>query len=393
MSVYIFTGPTLTPAEAGRELTAVYLPPVSQSDVYRVALRRPRAIGIIDGYFQGVPSVWHKEILWAMSQGVHVYGAASMGALRAAELAQFGMVGIGRIFTAYQQGELEDDDEVAVRHGQAGVNYAPVSEAMVNIRFTLLEAERQGAIAAATREKLIALGKNLFHYQRGYDRLLQEGVQQRLPAEELAALRSWLPTGAINQKRLDAVAMLRALREFLAQDPAPQQTPYSFEATSAWEKIRIPVVPVETATATAWLPLDELLDELRLAGLRVSGEQETRLQALAMLDEPLFIDHLVDYLKTFGDYERLAVRALAKQRTLAGLGVLRPSLDELPLDRKALLAWHGERRPSPSPEGPEDWSRQLGFADVGAFYRALAGEYLYSTHCDSAIPDNDDYTN
>ena len=40
-----------------------------------------RRIGIIDGHFGNVPSVWHKEILFALSKGVEVSGAASMGAL------------------------------------------------------------------------------------------------------------------------------------------------------------------------------------------------------------------------------------------------------------------------------------------------------------------------
>ena len=93
MTAYVFTGPTLSPEEARAVWDINYLPPAAHGDVYRVALRRPTAIGIIDGYFEGVPSVWHKEILWAMSQGTHVFGSASMGALRAAELDRFGMTG------------------------------------------------------------------------------------------------------------------------------------------------------------------------------------------------------------------------------------------------------------------------------------------------------------
>ena len=80
MNIYVFTGPTLRPQEGQKELDAIYLPPVSQGDVYRVALKRPFAIGIIDGYFDRIPAVWHKEILWAMAEGIHVFGAASMGA-------------------------------------------------------------------------------------------------------------------------------------------------------------------------------------------------------------------------------------------------------------------------------------------------------------------------
>src|SRR5262249_34690040 len=73
--VFVFTGPTL-PVEEGRTILddAVYLPPASQGDVYRAARERPWGIAIVDGYFGRVPAVWHKEILWALAQGVHVFG-------------------------------------------------------------------------------------------------------------------------------------------------------------------------------------------------------------------------------------------------------------------------------------------------------------------------------
>src|SRR5204863_3976252 len=116
---------------ARRHLDAVYLPPAAEGDVYRVALKKPQAIGIIDGYFQSIPAVRHKEILWAMSRGIHVFGSASMGALRAAELAAFGMEGVGLVFKCYHNGILEDDDEVAIAHGPAETGFVATSEAMV----------------------------------------------------------------------------------------------------------------------------------------------------------------------------------------------------------------------------------------------------------------------
>ena len=86
--IVVFTGPTL-PADQARAILpdALYLPPVAQGDVYRAAGHQPQAIALIDGFFEHVPAVWHKEILWAMAQGIHVFGSSSMGALRAAELA------------------------------------------------------------------------------------------------------------------------------------------------------------------------------------------------------------------------------------------------------------------------------------------------------------------
>ncbi len=142
MSVYVFTGPTISASEARRELEAVYLPPAAEGDVYRITLQHPQAIGVIDGYFQSVPTVRHKEILWAMSRGIHIFGSASIGALRAAELFPFGMEGVGTVFELYRDGILEDDDEVAVAHGPADMGYLACSEAMVNIRQTLRKAER-----------------------------------------------------------------------------------------------------------------------------------------------------------------------------------------------------------------------------------------------------------
>src|SRR5262249_61805173 len=50
LSAYIFTGPTISALEASRLLEAVYLPPAAEGDVYRVALKHPQAIGIIDGH-------------------------------------------------------------------------------------------------------------------------------------------------------------------------------------------------------------------------------------------------------------------------------------------------------------------------------------------------------
>src|SRR5262247_458704 len=166
LNVCIFTGPTISASQARCVLEAVYLPPAAEGDVYRVALKHPQAIGIIDGYFQSTPAVRHKEILWAMSHGIHVFGAASMGALRAVELVAFGMEGVGDIFESYRDGILEDDDEVAIVHGPAEAGFPAASEAMVNIRQTLRKAERDGIISETLHAALIKIGKNLFYPDR-----------------------------------------------------------------------------------------------------------------------------------------------------------------------------------------------------------------------------------
>ncbi len=237
MTIYVFAGPTISAERARAELDAVYLPPVKQGDVYRLMAERPWAIGLIDGFFEQVPSVWHKEILWAMSQGVHVFGSASMGALRAAELCAFGMVGVGRIYEAYRDGRLTDDDEVALRHGPPETGYVAVSEALVNIRWTLASAAKLGVIEASTGSALERIAKGWFYPQRSYPRLIRAGCAAGLPRRELDALRDWLPEGRIDRKLSDALEMLREIRRRRESDAAPNTAAFLFEHTDMWEGV------------------------------------------------------------------------------------------------------------------------------------------------------------
>jgi hypothetical protein len=238
MNAIIFAGPTISAAESPEAAGAAWLPPVSQGDVYRAALRRPAAIGIIDGYFENVPSVWHKEILWAMSEGIHVFGSASMGALRAAELDAFGMAGVGAIYEAYRDGVLEDDDEVAVAHAPAEHGFRAGSDAMVNIRVTVKRAGAAGVLSDATAQGVLRIAKALFYPERSYAHILDLAASQGLNAAELNAFRGWLPSGRVDQKRDDALAMVRQMRDFLANSPEPKRVDFFFEETHYWEHLR-----------------------------------------------------------------------------------------------------------------------------------------------------------
>ncbi|HBY58873.1 MAG TPA: hypothetical protein DEH78_03570 [Solibacterales bacterium] len=241
MTAVVFIGPTISSDDARAELRSdldlLCLGPAAQGDVYRAALERPAAIGIIDGYFDRVPAIWHKEILWAMSEGIPVFGGASMGALRAAELEVFGMVGVGAVFEAYRDGILEDDDEVAVAHAAAEFGFRAGSEAMVDIRATLAKACADGVIGECTARKLVDAAKSLFYPQRTFSAVLESvtGVD----AAELERLREWLPAGRVNQKRQDAAAVIRAIDQFLASGMETQPVTYHFEETNYWvEMIR-----------------------------------------------------------------------------------------------------------------------------------------------------------
>lgn len=211
----VFLGPSLPRREAEQILSAEYLPPAAMGDIYRVVSRparaRPQRIALVDGYFERMAAPWHKEILWALERGVRVYGASSMGALRAAELEAFGMVGVGQIFEAYKSGQLTDDDEVAVLHGPGERGWPQMSEAMVNLRAGLEEAAAAGELSGPSAAQLVALGKAVFYRERSWESLIHQGRAAGLPEPELAALERRVKARRPDRKAEDARGLLRLL--------------------------------------------------------------------------------------------------------------------------------------------------------------------------------------
>src|SRR5215211_2851626 len=147
----VFVGPTIKRDMVLSKIDAEVFGPAARGDVYRAAKEEPRAILIIDGTFENNAAIFHKEILWALSQGIHVFGSSSLGALRAAELESFGMVGVGEIFQSYRSGEINEDDAVAVLHGPAELGWPQVTRALVDIYATLKHAERSGVLSSSDR--------------------------------------------------------------------------------------------------------------------------------------------------------------------------------------------------------------------------------------------------
>jgi hypothetical protein len=437
MTAIVFVGPTLRPEDIEGAGDIIALPPVAQGDVFRAALRRPRAIGIIDGYFSGAASVWHKEILWAMSEGVPVFGAASMGALRAAELHEFGMRGIGRIFESFRDGVLEDDDEVAVVHGPAEIGFAPASDAMVNIRATLALAVAKSVIGAESRRALVGFAKGLFFADRNWPVLFAGEAAHGVGEPELAALGDWLPEGRVDQKRLDALEMLAAMRAAAAA-AEPASPAYHFEWTSLWGAF----VGRSEMSASAPSAKDRsILDELRLQGpeayrqveakalmrsVAASGaarpnkisRQDARaaLKRLreqfglyaradldrwmaandldasaleALIDEEAAVEalraragrsiqaRLIDELRLGGAYPGLADRALKKEAAVAA-SAQPDSSAPAGLRGPALRLWYFENRlRRAAPDDIAEYAARIGFADASALDAAIYREWLF----------------
>jgi len=225
----VFVGPTMS-ADIVHMLMpeAVVRPPAAVGDILRAAHdKRVARIAIIDGYFERMAAVWHKEILIALERGIEVWGAASMGALRAAELAPFGMRGVGIIYSRYRRGALRSDalvpradldlklphatadDEVAVAHLPAELGYRAVTDALVNIRCNLRAYVSGNNIQRASAERMIELARGRFYRERTWAQLIADARDAGLPARDVDFVEQAIK---LDYKQTDAHNLLRAMR-------------------------------------------------------------------------------------------------------------------------------------------------------------------------------------
>jgi hypothetical protein len=219
----VFLGPSLPAAEAQGVASCRVLPPARQGDVWRALSLRPRAIALVDGLFEAQPSVWHHELLAALEAGVAVFGGASMGALRAAELSAHGMVGVGQIFEWYRDGVLVDDAEVALLHVDAEFGYQPLTVPLVNVRHVAAQARVARVLTPRQVRALVTAAEGLFYQERTWHRIL-EAVRPAWPAAMRAGWEAWFSRGVEDLKRQDAIACIRAAAAFVSS-AVPVQPP------------------------------------------------------------------------------------------------------------------------------------------------------------------------
>jgi hypothetical protein len=219
--ILVYLGPTLPLAKAREILpNAIYRPPARQGDIVTDVVRfSPNRIILIDGVFRENLSPWHKELVYALQYpGVKaVYGAASMGALRAAELDWLGMIGVGRVYEWYRTGITEDDSEVALsyamREGPDGPIYYPNTVPLVDIRAGVQHYEQEfplEPVALAAHEFLVAMARVYY------------GDRTPAVCEQAWPSEFGISFPCIQQKALDAI---EALTNFRAYEPAPLKKP------------------------------------------------------------------------------------------------------------------------------------------------------------------------
>jgi len=210
--------------------------PAARGDILQAVQDGARVIGIVDGYFGEMPSVWHKEILFALEQNVVVAGGASMGALRAAECSAFGMVGVGTIYEDYADGRLIDDEAVALVHAPQELGWMPLSVPWVDYQPTIDALSRQGLLLTGEYKKLLLAGRGLHFSERSYSKAVERcAFDSATRASEILRL---IRANRIERKRADADMVLDYVNS--VKFGAGTRS-WGFSATSHWEMLHAEV--------------------------------------------------------------------------------------------------------------------------------------------------------
>lgn len=282
MRPIVFVGPSIPLDLARRTLDADYRPPIRRGDLDD--LGPGTLVGIIDGVFAQTLAISPDEIRDAIARGVVIYGASSMGALRAAEVPQ--VIGVGRIYEMYRDGVIERDDEVAVLFDPD--TYLCVTEPLINVRYAVDRLVRSGTVNRETGNRIVESAARLHYTQRTYHSILADSpVALNRDANDLIRLLQ-----TFNLKRDDAQFLLETLAQIKelpsVQSPAPaskhaEHVPHV--QVRASEASDAPILIWESGDTIAF---PDLIRFLKLTG-RFEVHARNALARLALAGTPLRI--------------------------------------------------------------------------------------------------------
>ena len=203
-ALHVFVGPSLEREVVAAALPAARIePPIARGDLARLRGEGATTFLILDGAFLHRLAVAPSEIVDAIAGGARVIGAASLGAIRAAECWPAGMEGIGAVHRLYRLGVLRDDDEVAVATDPES-DFAAISIALVSVRYAMLAALRAGALDRGRAAAVLGAARGLHFAERRWETIFARAGLEVDPDVRMLCERTDI-------KRRDAVAAVAAI--------------------------------------------------------------------------------------------------------------------------------------------------------------------------------------
>lgn len=210
--IVVFVGPSIEKRDI-KEIMGDHIqvhPPIRRGDLEK--FDKGYIVLIIDGVFGSVLAISPQEIQDFILRGNIVYGASSMGALRASELWSCGMIGYGKIFEAYKLKKVVSDAEVALIFSEN--DYCPLSEPLIHLRFFLQEMHSLKFLTKEESETVFRQMENIYFPELSFERLFEE-LKDKIDHDKLIEIKSFFykHKEAFNIKRQDAVGLLHYIYE------------------------------------------------------------------------------------------------------------------------------------------------------------------------------------
>jgi len=205
-----FIGGSIPKMERPADERLVITTPAEQGDLLMAILAGFRNILIIDGYFYSKFPCTTFEVMLALEQGLNVFGAASIGALRAVELDHYGMTGMGYVYDTLKRKPVKPYHIVAQTYTEEDAALTPP---LADIIYFLNSAVAAGVLAEADSKKHLAVATEIPFPLLSFPYFLEQ-------AGGSPELRKFLkqqggPT-VFNIKKQDALKLLSSYRGILA---------------------------------------------------------------------------------------------------------------------------------------------------------------------------------
>lgn len=205
----IFTGPSISKQEIQQMLSfdVEIKNPIKRYDLENIP-NQQELIAIIDGVFFSQLAVSAREIIILLKKGITILGSSSMGALRAAELNIYGMLGIGDVYEMYKSKEVQSDDEVALIFTKD--TYRAISEPVINIRYSIKKAIERGILNNQEGEKIIEVARSVYFPKLNYYGLFML-LENVIPQNTLEQYKGFVEANRemLDVKRQDAIRLIK----------------------------------------------------------------------------------------------------------------------------------------------------------------------------------------
>lgn len=236
MKAIVFAGPSIHGVDRSQFHNVDFRPPAATGDLLRASFEGPRCIGLIDGLYGTTTAVWHKEILSSLERGICVLGAASMGALRAAECSAFGMRGVGKIYLDFAEGRRTADADVAVIHAPEEFDFAPLSVALIEVEETINDLSN--TLDATEVGRLLDSARKLHFTIRTWQSVCRHaGIDLDKP--EMAA---FLSERHVRSKRADAMLLIDEVAKFTEDQSGFPERKWQLERTAFYENLEAQIL-------------------------------------------------------------------------------------------------------------------------------------------------------